>query len=87
VKRKPAFCLVESIASTVRIRMRVPAGTVILFFVCASAGPAARLADNVDAELPLPEFGLMIAIPARRVATPMNVFRMYISPHPGNYEP
>src|SRR5271156_823120 len=39
VKRKPAFCLLESMESIMRIKIRVPAGTVIFFALCGARDP------------------------------------------------
>jgi hypothetical protein len=53
--------------SIVRIRIRVPAGTVILFLSCA-ATPALEFA---------PVFGVITAIPASSVAVKTNLFRIF----------
>src|SRR5271166_297173 len=80
VKRKPVFCLEESIASTVRIKMRVPAGTVILFLVCA-AGLAAASCAKPEGE-PSPETPGTIAMPTRSVIPQKKVLAIAYSPSP-----
>ena len=55
MKRYPVFCLLESIESTVRIKMRVPAGTVIVFPPWAAEevtlpGDVVKLAEETVAE-------------------------------------
>src|SRR6516162_5095408 len=58
VKRKPAFCLLESMGSIVLIRIRVPAGTVTRCSLCGEKAPAAAgYAEKAAAPRPPPEHG------------------------------
>src|ERR1700683_1845087 len=77
VKRYPAFCLLESIGSIVRIKMRVPAGTVTLAFCGAGAANQAGLAfKRADEALPN-EFSCRAAKPSSSTTAQTTDFFMF----------
>src|SRR5271154_3464468 len=73
----PAFCLLESMESTIRISTRVPAGTVTVFAFCAAAAVAAiGVLSSVLAEELVAEPWYTVATPARIVAAQIIAFRI-----------
>jgi hypothetical protein len=77
VKRSPDFCLVESMESIMRIKMRVPAGTVIFFELCAAAEAAvAGAVLATAATLLAKEFPCMDTIPNRMATAQTDTVRI-----------
>jgi len=68
VKRLPVFCLLESMESIIRMRIRVPAGTVILLLLCAAEfAVIAGSAEGPAIQDPSPEFGYAVTIPRAKL--------------------
>src|SRR4029077_6991220 len=85
VKRYPFVCFVVSIESTIRIRIRVPAGTVILFLLCAAALAEAGFAKPERG--PSPKIPGIIATLNRNVVVQTNALRISVSPFPDATSP